>query len=386
MGSTLVRAVTVLIAVISLMSHADVYASVKYAMTDLGSFEGNHSTALGINNFGQIVGASLGADGLSHAFFWDSVYGIQMLPGLGDASVAFDINSQGYAVGYAYLSTPNLDNGRAVVWPNVATVQQFAGHGQLNSANAVAINDQGVVVGDWFDETNVNRSVRWDGSDMLELGRFPGSDYIESRTKDINNAGQIVGGAYTNTDEYTSVFHAYVWTLPSGMVDIGTLGGRLSNAYGINNQGVVVGGSSLRNGDETHAFVWLPDVLNGVAGTMIDLGTLGGSQSVANAINNSGAIVGGSHMPGDVVAHAFLYDGRQMLDLNQLVALPSGWIIESVNDINDLGQIVGYAKVNGQYSRAILLTPVPEPSVICLLVIGVPSAFRRSSCRLPEVC
>src|SRR5262245_674976 len=39
------------------------------------------------------------------------------------------------------------------------------------------------------------------------------------------------------------------------VTDLGTLGGTYSQAYGINNSGVVVGASSVASG-ETHAFSW----------------------------------------------------------------------------------------------------------------------------------
>jgi probable HAF family extracellular repeat protein len=58
------------------------------------------------------------------------------------------------------------------------------------------------------------------------------------------------------------------------MIDLGTLGGPTSLAWGINEQGVVVGGSDLPSG-HTRAFVWT------AARGMRDLGTLGGEDSYA---------------------------------------------------------------------------------------------------------
>ncbi len=66
------------------------------------------------------------------------------------------------------------------------------------------------------------------------------------------------------------------------IIDLGTLGGELSAAHEINDQGQIVGWSVTETG-ETHAFLWED-------GTMIDLGTLGGDFSTANDINNQGQI------------------------------------------------------------------------------------------------
>jgi probable HAF family extracellular repeat protein len=76
----------------------------------------------------------------------------------------------------------------------------------------------------------------------------------------------------------------------SNVVDLGTLGGGFSDAFGINNDpgSVQVVGRSTRADSFTHAFFWT------APGPMVDLGTFGGGNSFASDINDYGQIAGTS--------------------------------------------------------------------------------------------
>jgi probable HAF family extracellular repeat protein len=112
------------------------------------------------------------------------------------------------------------------------------------------------------------------------------------------------------------------------VADVGTLpGGTVSRAFGINNQGQVVGEA------ESRAFLWQ-------AGKMKDLGTPGGSHSIAYSINDRGQVVGrfatGKRIGGGgsgsyAVYHSFLWQDGKTKDLA---------LFEAVG-INGRGQIVG---------------------------------------------
>ena len=96
--------------------------------------------------------------------------------------------------------------------------------------------------------------------------------------------------------------------------------------------------------------------------TITDLGTLGGTYSGATAINNNGQVVGfATTATGSADRRAFLYSGGNLLDLNNLLPSGSSWNLTDARDINDLGQIVGMGKINGQV-HAYLMTPTTVPS------------------------
>ena len=143
------------------------------------------------------------------------------------------------------------------------------------------------------------------------------------------------------------------WTLPATgsdraylddagtTADLGTLGGTISRALGINTGGQVAGGST--NADAYHAFLY--------DGTMHDLGTLdgGGVNSSANGITDSGLAVGYAYTSAGY-PHAFMYDSS-MHDLGTL-----GGLYSSARAINAGGTIVGYAYNSAGSQRAFLYT------------------------------
>nr|MDT0663997.1 hypothetical protein [Micromonospora sp. DSM 115978] len=112
------------------------------------------------------------------------------------------------------------------------------------------------------------------------------------------------------------------------MRDLGTLGGTNSAAVALNALGQTVGWSTLPNGAR-HATLWS-------WGSKIDLGTLGGQHSEATDINDSGWVVGYSDTA-DGTLHAFAWVRGHMYDLGVL----SGDTASVAVAVNNNGQIIG---------------------------------------------
>ena len=119
-------------------------------------------------------------------------------------------------------------------------------------------------------------------------------------------------------------------------IDLGTLGGSESAAFGLNNLAQVVGWSHVESDSSRHAFLW-------DNGTMTDLGLLEGDEhSTARAINDSGTVVGTSERDvvlGSGVYTAFVFKDDEMSALAHLGGDGQGW----ASDINADGTICGYS-------------------------------------------
>jgi probable HAF family extracellular repeat protein len=202
--------------------------------------------------------------------------------------------------------------------------------------------------------------------------------------KTMNPRGTVVGEADTSTPDPFSpscffdclVMHPAQWR-NGVLTDLGALSGVNSSAVAwINSRGWASGLSEngvidpLTGFPETSAVLWKD-------GEIINLGTLGGNVSGANALNNRGQVVGGAlntipdpfsatfatlfiketfpffFFPVATQAHAFLWQNGAMQDLGTLGGPDSvAWFV------NERGQVAGQSTINSIPSATTGVPPV----------------------------
>jgi len=123
---------------------------------------------------------------------------------------------------------------------------------------------------------------------------------------------------------------------PVPITDLGTLGGDQSIAKAINNRGEIAGASrnSRTSSSQQHAFFWR-------SGVMTDLGALIGTTSWAVAINERGEIAGFNSTFGPTPPYqAFFWADGVMTDIGTL-----GGVESVAVDINLAGQVLGISTI-----------------------------------------
>jgi probable HAF family extracellular repeat protein len=215
--------------------------------------------------------------------------------------------------------------------------------GTLGGANAVAfwVTDSGDVVG--FSDTGqmdsnglfTQHGFRWHRGTMHDLGT-PNGNFTYAFS--ANDEGRVAGQTFL-PDDFTG--HAALWNKNGALTDLGTLGGTNSYANAISSEDQLTGTSQTTSpdpffGQQQHPFFW-------EKGLMTDIGTLGGVNGFGSGINKNGEVVGGTAVNATLVPpfrgppfFAFHWKDGVMTKLEANNAVESFAIA-----INDRSQVAG---------------------------------------------
>jgi len=352
-------------------------AVASWTVTDLSTWQGvsGDSIASGINNSGQVVGATNTGYPITQATLWanGAATTLTPLPG-GIGGWAQTINDAGLIGGSSRIGTLHAtlwsNSGSGYVAQEIFTPSVIEADGLLYGSDDTGVggmNSAGTVVGQAIGSYAPAQAYIYGNgaiSALAAIGVGTNCAY------DINNNGQIVGYSQPN---YNSMAQPVLWqnagAAPQILQNLSPLIEE-NIAMAINDLGQIVGMS--RAVDEygiTRAALWSTDG-SGVLLPSLVAGT--GNYTQAGDINNAGVAVGYSSAA-DGKKHAVMWKDGQIIDLNILVT--SDLTLEEATAINDLGQIVGSAINSNGRQVAFLLspdaTPTPIPGALPLFASGL---------------
>ncbi len=231
------------------------------------------------------------------------------------------------------------------------SIVEFFEPGVINNAGSVVGGADTAIPDPYFPNCFspncvVQHAFKFKHGVLHDLGALPGTN--SSFPWWVNERGWVAGASQNGViDPLTSgpELKAVLWK-EGQIIDLGTLGGNQSAAFGVNNEGQITGaalntvpdpwGLIYPFGTQTRAFLWQN-------GAMHDIGTLGGPDAVGLYINDRGH-VGGASFTSDIPdpdtgmppVEPFLWDGRKMRDLGTL-----GGAYGQVLGLNNRDQVIG---------------------------------------------
>ncbi len=367
-----------------------------YTAVDLGSLPGGSTTPTAISSGGIVVGTSgylNSPPGVSQAFAYDDRIGlIDISNGEFYATTAQFINEVGQIAGFGckYFDQDAVCRGTVFIYTLDLGMVEIEAESATFSAVVNGFNNSGVICGTSRIDALATRAIRTLAGVINDLGTLADDRTGSAACRGINDAGQIVGYAWTG-----SRFHAFRYT-GFTMDDLGTLTGPTgqSAAAGINQAGDVCGWSQAAGG-QIHAFRFNDDAgledLHTIPGSttsaaqavndagdvigsfvdpsgstraflandatgMRDLGSLGGAAVYLSALNDSDEVVG-SALDATFHPRAVIWTPNDgLVDLNRLTELDPGVVLQEAVAINPSGQVVARSMIDG-VSHAFLLTP-----------------------------
>jgi probable HAF family extracellular repeat protein len=305
------------------------------------------TTALALSASSRVVAQTNSLEAHGHGYHRYAVINFGTLggPTSGQITSLKTLNNQGTVVGIADLDAPdpyapnclqNCFESHAIEWEH-GSMRDLGALPVENDSIPFSISDSGLVAGasengliDSLTGFPQLEPILWTKvGTMVRLGGLGGNTGLAIN---VNSRGDVVGAVLNIIPDQFG--QSFLFGLPTGtqsravlwqhgsIRDLGTLGGPDAGAYAVNEGGQIAGMSytnaipNATTGIPTlHPFLW-------DHGRMVDIGTLGGTRATlgdgAAGFNNRGQVAGTSTLAGDQIRHAFFWDRGVLQDLGTL--------------------------------------------------------------------
>lgn len=215
-----------------------------------------YSEATNINDRGDITGQMLDTDGFGHGFVViDGIVTILDVPGASE-TFALGINDSGLVVGYWDLLDADF-NSLAIygfTWKDGSFIDTQINYPGAAGSGLFGINARGDLSGVWVPDLNgpVEHGFACPKGGQCFSFDAPVPGTVLTQADEINANGEIVG-IYIGTDE---VWHGFLFS-GANFTSIDIPGSTGTGPYGINSAGQIVGKYFTADGD-THGFLAVP--------------------------------------------------------------------------------------------------------------------------------
>jgi probable HAF family extracellular repeat protein len=294
------------------------------------------------------------------------------------ASEALGLNDNGLIVGEYSVQTgtaPNISSfqygfvDNQGVFTTLAPNPDSGGYGAMCNA-AWGVNNAGDVVGTYFTNDGAAHGFLYmngNYSTFTELN-VPGAG--STQAFGISNNGLVVGQAIESSGDL-----GFTYDISTSQYDTFTLPGLPSGAtfvpFGINNAGEVVGTYSSPSG-EVSVFLYTPGSSSYTLLPQNPAAVIGFFEGTFGVgIDDAGDLAGNYSVDGSLGLGFLPYVYLDGTYANFNVNLPSADVYNSGADgINNLGDVVGYYSAPNGELQGFLATPAPEASTWAMMLVA----------------
>ncbi|HFK7189050.1 TPA: hypothetical protein ACG0BA_004778 [Serratia odorifera] len=335
---------------------------------DLGTLGGNFTFPAAISADGSvIIGTSEISTGEKYIFRWTRQTGMENMGGAtGEHYQVTHVKTLNAGSNIKDTLLVGINRIEHTLFTHRRSEGTKTVEGYLDLEVPISVSENGMFIAgtghrDDEDQNHLSAFRLTVGGEKIYLGALDPIYSRDSFAFAVSNDGTVVGQA---RDGYNR-WRAFRWTEKSGMVDLGTLGGTTSIAQAISTNGLWITGISRTETGDNHAFRWSQH------DGMRDLGTLSDFHtSTGLAVSDEGIVFGDTWNNYEIRSFRWT-ENHGMEDLGTLGGIDTEFLAMSA----DGHAVIGAATTAEGYSYRIFRWTETEG----IIDVGIPTVYDKDS-------